>query len=228
MKISIILPVYNVEAYLEACIDSVLAQTYPNFELIAINDGSTDNSLEILKKYKDERILIFEQENRGTSATLNRGIQEAEGDYVAFIDGDDLWVSDKLETQVKIFEENPNLEMSFGKFEQFLSEEIVERESKFIFEQKPASALMKQTSMAKRGVFEKYGRFNDNNNIQDFIPWFDNARTNGLKYQVSEKNFAFRRIRENSLSQSTNYYPTLLRFMKEKLDKKRNEAGREN
>lgn len=224
MKISVILPVYNVELYLKACIDSVLSQTYQNFELIAINDGSTDASFSILNQYTDTRIVVLEQENQGVAATLNRGLKKATGEYVAFIDGDDLWVKDKLENQVRIFDENPAFEISFGKIEQFLSEELIGSEARFRFEEKPASGFAKITCLARKEVFRKYGFF-ANVRTSDFILWFDDARSLGLKYHLSENTFAYRRIRENSLSQQPEYYPTLLRFMKEKLDKKRNEAA---
>lgn len=96
-KLSIIVPVYNAERTIGKCIDSILAQTFSNFELILINDGSNDMSLEICNKFKnkDERILIIDQENQGVSAARNRGIQLAKGDYIGFIDSDD-WIEENM------------------------------------------------------------------------------------------------------------------------------------
>lgn len=93
-KISVIVPVYNVERYLAQCLDSLVLQLYDNLEIICINDGSKDGSLDILYKYaaKDSRISFFSQENKGLSATRNRGVKEATGDWITFIDSDD-WVS---------------------------------------------------------------------------------------------------------------------------------------
>lgn len=90
--ISVIIPIYNVQNYLEECITSVLNQTYPNFEVILVNDGSKDRSSEICEYYsaQDERIIYILQENKGVSSARNRGIEEANGDYVVFIDGDDI------------------------------------------------------------------------------------------------------------------------------------------
>ena len=90
-KISVIIPVYNVEKYLEQCLDSVINQTYKNLEIICINDGSTDNSLTLLEEYakKDKRIKIISKENEGLSATRNLGVREATGKYVFFLDSDD-------------------------------------------------------------------------------------------------------------------------------------------
>ena len=90
--ISIIIPVYNVSKYLPNCLDSIINQTYQNIEIIIINDGSTDNSLDICNEYKkkDKRIIVLEQKNCGLSETRNRGIRNAKGKYIGFIDSDDV------------------------------------------------------------------------------------------------------------------------------------------
>ncbi len=98
MRFSIIVPIYNVETYLEKCIDSIISQTYNDFELILIDDGSTDKSYEICKKYevKDKRIFLIHQTNKGSAATRNLGIKHSKGEYLIFIDSDDFWNTDKL------------------------------------------------------------------------------------------------------------------------------------
>ena len=90
-EISIIVPVYNVEKYLNNCIDSILSQTYTDFELILVNDGSNDNSGEICDFYKklDSRIKVFHKENGGVSSARNVGISNTNGNYICFIDSDD-------------------------------------------------------------------------------------------------------------------------------------------
>lgn len=92
-KVSVIIPVYNTEKYLSRCLDSVLSNTYKNLEVICINDGSTDNSINILDNYKasDERVIVINQKNSGVSAARNAGLNAATGEYIAFIDSDD-WV----------------------------------------------------------------------------------------------------------------------------------------
>lgn len=91
--LSVIIPMYNVENYVEECLMSVSKQTYENLEIIVINDGSTDNSLLIAKSYakRDNRISIYDFENAGLSEARNRGVRIAQGDYIAFLDSDD-WV----------------------------------------------------------------------------------------------------------------------------------------
>ena len=91
IKISVIVPVYNVENYLSQCLKSIINQTYKNLEIICVNDGSTDKSLMILKEYekKDKRIKVINQNNKGLAATKNVGMKIATGDYITFVDSDD-------------------------------------------------------------------------------------------------------------------------------------------
>lgn len=98
-KVSVIIPVYNVEAYLRECLDSVINQTLKEIEIICVNDGSTDNSLSILREYADAdgRVIVFTQENAGQSAARNYGLRAASGTYVYFLDSDDFLRSDALE-----------------------------------------------------------------------------------------------------------------------------------
>ncbi len=98
-KISVIIPVYNVEKYLGKCLDSVICQTFSDIEIICINDGSQDNSLEVLNSYakKDSRIVVINKKNEGVSVARNMGLDMAQGDYIMFLDGDDSLVPDACE-----------------------------------------------------------------------------------------------------------------------------------
>lgn len=100
-EISVVLPVYNGEKYLDQTIRSVLDQTFEDFELLIINDGSKDRTLDILQGIQDPRIKIFSYSNAGLAASRNRGIAQAAGDFIAFIDADDLWTRDKLDAQLQ-------------------------------------------------------------------------------------------------------------------------------
>ena len=99
IKFSIIVPVYNVECYLSKCLISLINQTYTNIEIICIDDGSTDNSIQVLEEYKlkDDRIKIIKQENCGVSVARNVGIENASGDYILFVDADDWLETDACE-----------------------------------------------------------------------------------------------------------------------------------
>lgn len=115
--VSIIMPNYNSEKYLEATIKSVLAQTYQNWELIFVDDCSTDRSLEYVKAFLDERIRIFRMEkNGGAALARNKAIEEARGKWIAFLDSDDLWVPNKLEKQLTYMQEN-DISFSYSDYE---------------------------------------------------------------------------------------------------------------
>ena len=98
MKFSIIIPIYNKELYIKKSVESVLSQDFTDFELILVNDGSKDNSLEVIKSINDSRIVIVDKENGGVSSARNAGINAAQGNWITFLDADDFMYSDALST----------------------------------------------------------------------------------------------------------------------------------
>lgn len=105
--VSVIIPAYNIEDYIGRCLDSIISQTYKNLEIIVVDDGSRDHTGEILDNYakKDRRIKVIHKENGGVSSARNKGIEAAEGDYIGFIDGDDLIEPEMYKTLVDLLEE---------------------------------------------------------------------------------------------------------------------------
>lgn len=115
--VSIIVPVYNAEKFIDETINTVLNQSYQDFELILVNDCSKDDSIKLIKKYKDKRIKLLNNEsNSGAATSRNNGIKEAKGKYICFLDADDLWDDKKLEKQVKFMQEK-DCEFSFTGYE---------------------------------------------------------------------------------------------------------------
>ncbi|MDO4811329.1 MAG: glycosyltransferase family 2 protein [Eubacteriales bacterium] len=105
--VSVIMPSYNCEAYIEASIRSVLAQTYENWELLIVDDCSTDGTVPIVQSFRDDRIkLFFNERNSGAAVSRNRALREARGRWIAFLDSDDLWHPEKLERQISYMEKN--------------------------------------------------------------------------------------------------------------------------
>ena len=113
-KISILVPCYNVEKYLPQCLDSIVNQTLKDIEIIVINDGSTDSTLNIIKDYasKDKRIKIIDKENEGYGKSMNRGLDVTTGEYVGIVESDDWVEPDFLETLLRPFDEIPGIEIS--------------------------------------------------------------------------------------------------------------------
>lgn len=118
VPISVVMSVYNGERYLSLAIESILKQTFKDFEFIIVDDGSTDRSLEIIRKYekKDSRIRVLVQENQGLAAALNNGIAMARGNYIARMDDDDISLPNRLELQYAFMETHPEIVASSGKF----------------------------------------------------------------------------------------------------------------
>lgn len=114
--VSVIVCAYNGAGFLAATLDSALAQTWSAFELIVIDDGSTDGSPDLLRQYTDPRLRTIRQENRGAAAALQAGIDVARGKYVALLDQDDLWEPDKLQCHVDVLESKPSLDLTFSWF----------------------------------------------------------------------------------------------------------------
>ena len=115
--VSIITPSYNSAKFIKQCIESVIAQTYTNWEMLIVDDYSADNSLQILKKYNDKRIQLIElDKNVGASESRNVAIRKAKGKYIAFLDSDDLWEPQKLEKQIS-FMEKEDVAFSFSTYQ---------------------------------------------------------------------------------------------------------------
>ena len=110
VDITVFIALYNAQKYIEQTINSVLNQTFTNFEILIINDASTDDSIKIVEKFKDNRIrLLHNKTNKGICLTRQRGIEEAKGKYIAIIDSDDLAMPSRLEKQFLFLEKNPEI-----------------------------------------------------------------------------------------------------------------------
>lgn len=141
--VSIVMPNYNSEKYLKATIDSVLAQTYTNWELLFVDDCSTDSSLEIVRSYNDSRIKILQNEkNSGAAVSRNYALREAKGKWIAFLDSDDLWIPEKLEKQLAYMQNN---DISFS----YTDYEVIDEDNKIISTFKPKLDVCKYKDILK-------------------------------------------------------------------------------
>lgn len=157
VKVSIILPVYNAEEHLQHCIDSILAQEYEDLELIAVDDGSKDSSGAMLDSYaaKDSRVKVIHKENGGVSSTRNRGLDEAQGEYIQFIDSDDWLPADSTKLLVRAMEDN-DCDLVIGDFYRVVGENVSRKGSitlnKVLTRQEYASWMMESPADYYYGV----------------------------------------------------------------------------
>lgn len=156
-KISVLLPTYIRAGFLRECITSVLDQSFSDYELVIIDDGSTDHTKDILKEFCGRFKYIY-QPNSGISAARNRCLAESSAPLVSFIDSDDVWCKDKLALQYAFLEDHPEKDIVFSDYENFLdgadlTSENLRRELNFHSKKLMASALI------KRSLFERFGNF---------------------------------------------------------------------
>ena len=158
-KVSVIIPVYNVEQYLSKCLDSITTQVYKNLEIIVVDDGSTDNSSGVIKKFqkKDQRIKTIIQENKGLSAARNIGIEIASGDFIMFVDSDDWISTDTIKEAVDLIE-NQKADLVFWSYiKEYLDKSI----PKMLFNEQKVFDKYQSRSLCRRiaGLYQHELRF---------------------------------------------------------------------
>ncbi len=170
MKVSVIIPVYNRADKVKRAVESVLNQSFPPFEVIVVNDGSTDDTLEVLKRFGNRIKIVSYAENRGVSFARNRGIEVSEGDWIALLDSDDWWFEEKLKKQVFFHERNPSILISQTD-EIWIKNGVRIKKAKrfrkklsgFIFKESLKMCLISPSAvMMHKSLFEEAGMFDEN------------------------------------------------------------------
>jgi len=199
-RVSVIIPVYNGEKFLEEAIKSVFNQGYDNLECIVVDDGSTDGSAAIAKKFG--QIIYLHQENACVAAARNRGVQKASGDYLAFLDADDIWDLKKLATQISYMEENQDMDYSVTKHSLFLAEGVRKLPAWVRTRQykQEMVAYIPSALVVRKPVFEAVGNFDETYRIGDDSDWFLRAKDAGLKLGIVEQTLLYKRVHPQCLS----------------------------
>lgn len=198
--ISVILPVWNGELYVKEALSSVLAQDYPLKEVIAIDDGSTDKTAEILESFCD-KIRFFRQENRGLGASRNRAIQQAHGEFFAFLDHDDLWAPQKLSLQMEALSASHGDPLVFAHVEQFVCESLSEEERKKVsYKQGPLPGYIAGTLLLSRKRFFDIGPFKEERKmLGEFIEWFLRAKEKNVPTLLLPDLLYHRRLHKDNM-----------------------------
>ncbi|WP_069660395.1 glycosyltransferase family 2 protein [Arcticibacter eurypsychrophilus] len=208
--VSVIVPCYNHSKFVETCILSVINQTYKNIELIVIDDGSTDNSFEVLTQLRKKYVFHLErQTNMGLCKTLNKAIKLlAKGDFIACLASDDYWANEKIDRQIEVFIRQPELGFIFTKAMKFNTSGIIsEIPIKKRIECNFGELLLDDfvpalTVLAKRHVIIEMGGYDENLYFEDWDMWLKIA--NKYPFHFIPINLAFYRI--HSTNMSSNYY----------------------
>ena len=220
--VSVIIPVYNGEHYLAEAIESVLNQSFQAFELLVIDDGSTDKSGEIACSYP--RVRYIHQNNRGVASARNRGIHNSQGTFLTFLDADDIWLPEKLALQIKAFDHDTSLEIVTGYVEQFVSPEIDDQiAKKYSFSSRPLAGYSTSAMIIKKTVLNKTGLFHEDLHEGETISWFANIFEKDLKIIILPQVVTKRRIHGGNLSllDQPNKNKILIQILKKSIDRKR-------
>ena len=208
--ISVVIPAYNAEQFLDETLESVLSQTYENWECIIVNDGSTDNTESIAKKWceKDARFCYFYKENSGVSDTRNLGIKEARGEYIAFLDADDLYMPNFLDVCLENLVEK-DVDLIAPKMLEFrdVQNEVIEDEDKkdYLYSGKEGIALFLHSNritmalLCKKSVMDEVGGFTWHKKAEDLHCWLKVLFAGYKIYRLGEY-YAYRRMHNNSWS----------------------------
>jgi glycosyltransferase involved in cell wall biosynthesis len=227
--ISIIIPVFNGERYLSETIDSVLNQSYRPIDVVILDDGSTDNSADIAKRYLPS-IKYYYQPNGGIASALNQGISRSEGEYLSFLDADDLWLPDKLALQIKALETDPTIDMVFGHMRQFFSPDLEDTmKANIVLIDGIMPSYFKGTMLIRRESFFRAGLFDTRWHLGDFIDWYLKSLEKGLKSFMMPDFFMERRIHNSNMGITQRRFQSdYLRILKASLDRRRQQSPKDN
>ena len=199
--VTCVVPAYNSSRYIAEALESVLAQTYSNIEVIVADDGSTDDTATIVGGY-DERVTYLRQETKGPAATRNLGVHAANGEFLAFLDADDLWHNEKVERQIARFTASPELEACVTHAKMFwvpqLEHEALEYRDNPRSEAIPGYATT--TLLARRSLFERIGAFRTDLWFSDATEWFIRARERGVVVELLPDVLTYHRMHEGNLT----------------------------
>jgi len=224
-NVTVIVPVYNGERYVAEALESILNQTRKPLEVLVIDDGSTDGTAGVVRSFAS-RVRYHYQPNRGVGSARDRGAELSRGAFLAFLDADDLWNSDKLALQEEAFEADPSLEAVFGHVRQFVSPDADEKTRKTVrYAGEALPGFHVDTLLVRRDAFHRVGHFGRLKRA-GFPDWFARARETGLRYAMLPQVVACRRIHGDNMTrlERDEVQKEYFRLLKAALDRRRREG----
>jgi alpha-1,3-rhamnosyltransferase len=237
--VSVITPCYNHGKYIRDTIESVVKQTYKNIEYFVIDDGSTDNSAEVIEKLKEKYHFIFEhQENKGLAFTMNKLIAKCKGKYVALVESDDVWTLDKIEKQVAFLEANPDVAVCGGNALCINEQnEVLPTSEQYIlkhtvYDLKNIMSLYFQiwplTIIMRREIYDLIGKFDETLLFIDVYAWLK-ITINNYSIVILPYHFGYYRVHESNVHyNSFKMYQTLVKIIDKFKDHPLYSTGRRN
>jgi glycosyltransferase involved in cell wall biosynthesis len=221
--ISVVVPVYNGEKYITEAIDSIIHQEYYPLEIIVVDDGSTDGTPELIYRY-DDLVRYFYQENQGPSVARNRGITESKGQFLAFLDSDDLWPSGKLETQASSLLKESDLDVVTGYTSVFQSKDEISKDPEILKD--GILSVQLGSALFRKSVFDKVGLFDEELRYSEDQDWFLRACEMGIRKEDLEVTTLYHRRHENNMTDKAAAHGyQLTKVLKKSLDRRRQNSN---
>ena len=225
--VGVVIPARNGERYLGAAIESVLAQTHRALDVVVVDDGSIDATREVAGRYAPEVVCIAAP-HAGLGAAKNAGVPVAGGDFVAFLDQDDLWTPAKLELQLAAFDGDPSLDLVFGGVREFISPDLGSNAAaklRCAGESRPAK--LPGSLLARRTALRRVGPFATHWVTNDFMAWLLAARERGVRERIVSDHVLWRRLHDANASLRADVCRREYTYViKESLDRRRAGAAR--
>lgn len=220
--VSVIVPIHNGERYLRETLESILGQTYRPLEVIAVDDGSADSSAAIAQSFGSE-VTYLHKAQQGHPAARNDGVRASRGDFLTFLDHDDLWMPNKLELQMNHINCDPSCELVFAHMQNFFSPEMPpEARARVLVPLQPLPGLLQGSMLVRREIFLKIGFFFEGRGTGDFLEWYGRALALRLKSHMLPETLVRRRIHDaNYMRLNQHERQDYVRALKEVLDRRR-------
>lgn len=220
MKLSVVIPAYNAARYVRESLESVLSQLPPDSEVILVDDGSTDDTVAIAESF-GAPLRVIRAEHAGIGATMNRGMSEASGEWIASIDADDRWLPSKMALQSAALDADPSLDMVFGFVRQFVSPDVPDA-TRFAITGEPMPGLHRGAMLIRRAAWERVGAMETDLTLGEFISWYARAIDAGLKSRMLPEVIYERRVHgNNTVIRERDAQNDYLRVVKATLDRRR-------
>lgn len=225
--ISVIIPAYNAERYLDQALDSVLCQTFQDFECIVVDDGSTDSTPQIVARR--ERVVGLRQDNQGASAARNTGIHASRGEFLTFLDADDLWYPERLKIQLEFHRRRPEIDYSHVELEEQIEGGIQVPHWALVRQKKAGSRhpLAPGGLMIRRSAMIRLGGYNAEFRVGEITEWLTRARAAGLREERIDQTLGVVRIhRHNTRYDQDKMRAFVLKALHQSIRRKRVEQAK--
>lgn len=222
-KISVIVPLFNGERFVAEALTSILAQTMRPLEILVVDDGSTDQGVQVARAVRGVKVL--RKPHTGLAATLNYGVHHAQGELLAFLDADDRWVADKLAWQVSALADDPTVAMVFGHCRQFTEVQAGDEWREVFMDIQPG--VHKSALLVRRHAMEAIGDFTEADGKHDFLDWYARAFELGIKSCVLEQVLFERRVHDQNMGrrESADVRARYLQTLRHSLRRRRQATG---